>query len=108
MLARAHAAARERREIVFDLTDLAFVDLVALRAITTAVVRCDLAGARTRVTGAQTQVRRLVRHLGWQEQLPGIDDESPATRHRGLAARRPLADRERLRRIAAAVLGRAR
>jgi anti-anti-sigma factor len=74
VLARANAAARERREIVFDLTDLAFVDLVALRAITTAVVRCDLAGARTRVTGAQTQVRRLVRHLNWQEQLPGIDD----------------------------------
>ena len=78
VLASANAAARERREIVFDLTDLAFVDLVALRAITTAVVRCDLAGARTRVTGAQTQVRRLVRHLGWQEQLAGIDDASPA------------------------------
>ena len=78
VLTRAHAAARERREIVFDLTQLAFVDLVALRAITTAVVRCDLAGARTRVTGAQTQVRRLVRHLGWQEQLAGIDDASPA------------------------------
>jgi len=78
VLARAHAAARKRREIVFDLTDLAFVDLVALRAITTAAVRCDLAGARTRVTGAQTQVRRLVRHLGWQEQLAGIDDAAPA------------------------------
>ncbi len=77
VLARAHAAARTRGEIVFDLTDLAFVDLVALRAITTAVVRCDLAGARTRVTGAQPQVRQLVRHLGWQQQLAGIDDAAP-------------------------------
>jgi anti-anti-sigma factor len=69
--------ARQRREIVFDLTQLTFVDLLGLRAITTAAVRCQLAGAPTRVTGASEQVRRLVQHLGWGEQLPGINDPLP-------------------------------
>jgi anti-anti-sigma regulatory factor len=58
---------------VFDLSGVTFIDLIALRAITTAAVRCQLAGARVRVTRAQFPVRRLARHLGWQEQLPGID-----------------------------------
>jgi anti-anti-sigma factor len=85
LLATTLPAAREHREIVFDLTELAFVDLVGLRAITAAAVRCQLAGAPTRVTGAGSQVRRLVRHLGWEQQLPGIDDPRP-TRHRDTAA----------------------
>jgi len=79
LLSNLHVEARNRREIVFDLTRLSFVDLVALRVITTGAVRCQLAGTRTRVVGAQPQVRRLVRHLGWQEQLPGIDDPPPRT-----------------------------
>ena len=78
LLASTLGVARERREIVFDLTGLTFVDLLALRAITTAAVRCQLAGAPTRVTGAGAQVQRLVRQLGWQEQLPGIDDPPPS------------------------------
>ena len=69
--------ARERREIVFDLTQLTFVDLLGLRAITAAAVRCQLAGAPTRVTGASVQVRRLVQQLGWEEQLPGIIEPRP-------------------------------
>ena len=76
LLATTLPVAREHREIVFDLTELTFVDLVGLRAITTAAVRCQLAGAPTRVTGASAQVRRLVRHLGWEQQLPGIEDAS--------------------------------
>jgi anti-anti-sigma factor len=92
LLARTLAVARQRREIVFDLTGLTFVDLVALRAITTAAVRCQLAGAPTRVTGAGPQVQRLVRHLGWQDQLPGIDDPPPS---RGGPDHHPTARRSR-------------
>ena len=77
LLAHTHIEARDRREVVFDLTRVKFADLVALRAVTTTAVRCQLAGIPTRVSGAPPQVRRLVRHLGWQEQLPGIDE--PAT-----------------------------
>jgi anti-anti-sigma factor len=79
MLSTLHVEARNRRELVFDLTRLSFVDLRALRVLTTAAVRCQLAGARIRVIGAQPQVQRLVFHLGWQEQLPGIDDLPPRT-----------------------------
>ena len=81
LLATTLPVARERREIVFDLTELTFVDLLGLRAITTAAVRCQLAGAPTRVIGAGSQVRRLVRHLGWEEQLPGIENTSGRSAH---------------------------
>ena len=90
LLARVHVEARERREIIFDLTGLVFVDLTALRAITTAAVRCQLAGATTRVTGAQTPVRRLVRYLGWQQQLPGIDGPTERSSAPPRAASPPL------------------
>ena len=71
---RVVAAAQSRRPIVFELSELAFVDLVGLRALTTAVVRCQLAGAPTRVVGASRQLRRLADQLGWSEQLPGLND----------------------------------
>ena len=98
LLATTLPVAREHREIVFDLTELTFVDLVGLRALTTAAVRCQLAGAPTRVTGACSQVRRLARHLGWEQQLPGIDDPRP-TRHRNaLVVREALKQRVEERR----------
>src|SRR4051794_14331917 len=68
------AAAHSRRPILFELSELAFVDLVGLRALTSAVTRCQLAGAPTRVTGASTQLRRLANQLGWSKRLPGLDD----------------------------------
>jgi anti-anti-sigma factor len=72
LLAETQAIAGRRREIVFDLAGVTFVDLIGLRAIATAAVRCQLAGARVRVSGARFPVRRLAQQLGWQEQLPGI------------------------------------
>src|SRR4051794_14909118 len=58
-LSRVVAAAQGRRPVVVELDELAFVDLVGLRALTTAVVRCQLAGAPTRVLGARAQLRKL-------------------------------------------------
>src|SRR4051794_27336282 len=73
-LNRIVAAAQSRRPIVFELSELAFVDLVGLRALTTAVTRCQLAGAPTRVIAASEQLRRLANQLRWSERLPGLDD----------------------------------
>jgi anti-anti-sigma factor len=78
-LARVVTLAQQREPIVFDVAGVTFVDLSGLRAITTAAVRCQLAGAPTRVVGARAQFRDLVEHLGWQVQLPGVvlaDDDA--------------------------------
>src|SRR3954463_9924817 len=69
-LSRIVAAAHGRRPVVVDLSELAFVDLVGLRALMTAVVRCRLAGAPARVVGARVQLRKLADQRGWSEQLP--------------------------------------
>ncbi len=73
-LNRIVAAAQKRRPVVFELGELAFVDLVGLRALTSAVTRCQLAGAPTHVIGASRQLRRLAKQLGWGERLPGLDN----------------------------------
>ena len=73
-LGRIVAAAQDRRPVAVELGELVFIDLVGLRALTTAVVRCQLAGAPTRVVGARAQLRKLADQLGWSEQLPGLND----------------------------------
>jgi anti-anti-sigma factor len=93
-LAEVVAFARAGREVVLDLSGLAFADVAGLRAITDASVRSQLAGARTRVTGVQPQPLRLLRRLGWQEQLPGVlERRTPARPGRGWLGRlRPAAE----------------
>jgi anti-anti-sigma factor len=88
-LNRVAAAAQSRRPIVFELSELVFVDLVGLRALTTAVARCRLAGAPPRVIGAGKQLRRLAHQLGWSERLPGLEDATA-----GPPAAKLLADLE--------------
>jgi anti-anti-sigma factor len=79
-LRRIVAAAQRRRPVVVELSELTFVDLVGLRTLTTAIVRCQLAGAPTRVVGARAQLRKLADQLGWSEQLPGLDDATVGPR----------------------------